>query len=178
MKKHLLGILCASSLLSSAAMAQDAYFGADFSFISAELKVDGFAALDADPTALRVRGGVGFNENFALEGVLGLGLQEDELGDTNVDLELDSLYGVYAVGIIPLDRTFALFAKAGLVVLEYEIEGVGSDDDNGLSAGIGARLNIDRNAAMTLEYTMLPDIDDEGGSLESDMISLGAQFNF
>lgn len=178
MKKQLLGVL-AASLLASPVLAQDAYFGADFSFISAELEIDGISqTFDADPTALRFRAGVNFNENFALEGVIGLGLQDDELSRLGGDLELDSLYGVYAVGTIPLDRTFALFAKAGYVVLEYEINGLGSDDDSGLSAGIGARINVNRNAALVLEYTLLPDIDDAGGSLESDMISLGAQFSF
>lgn len=181
MKKYILSAM-AASLLAAPALAQDAYFGADFSFINTEVEVDALSqTVDADPTALRFRAGVNFNENLALEGVVALGLQDDELGSTGVDVELDGLYGVYVVGTIPLDRTFALFAKAGYVVLEYKADGFGvsgETDDSGLSAGIGIRMAVDRNVAFALEYTLLPDIDESFGTIESDMISLGAQFSF
>lgn len=181
MKKHLLGILCASSLLSSAAMAQDAYFGADFSFISAEITADtlfGSATADADPTALRLRGGVEMNENIALEAVLGVGLQDDEIGDTEFEAGLDTLVGLNAVGIIPLDRTFSLFGKIGFAMVEYEDEEGDTVDDTGVSFGIGAKVNFSRTAGMVLEYTVLPDVEEDAFEVESDMISLGAQFNF
>lgn len=184
MKKSMLGLV-AASVLSSSAFAQTGYFGADFSFISAELTADTFFGTfseDVDPTALRLRGGVEFNENFAIEGVLGFGLQDDKVGrSSDWEFELDSLYGVNAVGIIPLDRTFSLFGKVGFAALEYEDSDGDTYDDTGVSFGIGAKVNFDRRGSgMIIEYTILPDTENEewGIDVESEMISIGAQFAF
>lgn len=183
MKKQLLGLLSAS-LLSSGAFAQGGYFGADFSFISAELSTDTFVGTrtwDADPTALRVRGGAELNENFAIEGVLGLGLQDDELSGTDSEVGLDTLIGVNAVAIVPLDRTFSLLGKIGFAAVEFEDEAGDTIDDTGVSFGFGAKINFDRRGSgMVIEYTILPDIEDDDTSLEveSEMISIGAQFAF
>lgn len=183
MKKSMLGLV-AASVLSSSAFAQTGYFGADFSFISAELSADTFLGTfseDVDPTAIRLRGGVELNENFAIEGVLGLGLQDDKASDFGFEVGLDKLFGVYAVGIIPLDRTFSLFGKLGFANVGYEDEEGDTIDDTGASFGFGAKVNFDRRGSgMIIEYTILPDIDDEdaGWKIESEMISIGAQFAF
>jgi len=178
MKKQLLA-LAAAVAVSPAAMAQQGYFGADFSFVNAEFEFNAIpGTYESDPTALRFRGGAELNENVALEGVIGLGLQDDEIEQTDLELGLESMFGVYAVGLLPLDRTFSLYGKVGFVAIEYELDSGESDDDTGVSFGIGAKLNVDRNAAMIIEYTVLPEIEDAAGSLESDMISIGAQFAF
>lgn len=180
MKKQLLA-LAAAVAVSPAAMAQQGYFGADFSFISTELSIEGFSGSeDVDPTALRVKAGANLNENFAIEGVLGLGLQDDELDDSGVDFGLDTLLAVYAVGIVPLDRSFSVFGKIGFAKVEYEFDPSYSIDDTGVTFGAGVSVSVNRNAAMTLEYTILPDVEDgaTGIQAESDMISLGAQFSF
>ncbi len=180
MKKSMLGLV-AASVLSSSAFAQTGYFGADFSFISAELTDSWDNSADSDPTALRVRGGVELNENFAVEGVLGLGLQDDKVSGTPYELELDSLFGVNAVGIIPLDRTFSLFGKIGFAKVEFKDNEGDTYDDTGVSFGIGAKVNFDRRGSgMIIEYTILPDTENEefGIDVESDMISIGAQFAF
>ena len=177
MKKAMLGLVAASMMSGAAYAHQEVYMGADFSFVGVELD-----PLDADPTALRFRGGIELNENFAIEGVVAVGLQDDELGRTGVDIDLDSLFGVSLVGIVPLDRSFSLFAKVGYAKVEYEGSFGGysdSVDDTGVMFGFGGKMNFSRTAAMTLEYTILPDVDLGGGSeIESDMISLGLQFYF
>lgn len=180
MKKQLLA-LAAAVAVSPAAMAQDAYFGADFSFVSAELTDWQGETADSDPTALRVRGGVGLSENFAIEGVVGLGLQDDEVSGTPYDLELDSLFGINAVGILPLDRTLSLFGKIGFANLEYKDSDGDTYDDTGVSFGFGAKVNFDRNGSgLVIEYTILPDTENEEYDIEieSEMISIGAQFAF
>lgn len=185
MKKQLIGLL-AASVVSTGAVAQNGgYIGADFSFVSSEIKWDGFLGSfseDADPTALRVRGGLQVNENFAVEGLIGLGLQDDEIGDSNVDFGLDTILGVSAVGIVPLDRTFGLFGKVGFASVEYESDDLdGSIDETGIMFGFGAKVNFDRRGSgLVIEYTILPDVEDDDTSLEveSDMISIGAQFAF
>lgn len=186
MKKSMLGLL-AASVLSSSAFAQTGYIGADFSFISAEVSVDTFVGTyseDVDPTALRLRGGVELNQNFAIEGVLGMGLQDDEidtiLGETEVGL--DTLFGVTAVGIIPLDRNFSLFGKVGFASVEYQSDDEDySIDDTGVSFGFGGKVNFNRNGSgLIVEYTFLPDVEDEDTDIqvESEMLSVGAQFAF
>lgn len=178
MKKQLLGVLAASLVSSGAFAQQTGYFGADLSFVSAELKVANLSE-DFDPTALRVRGGVELNQNFAIEGVVGLGLQDDEIGRFDDEAGLDTLWGVNAVGIVPLDRTFSLFGKIGLAVVEYEGDGGFSVDDSGVMFGFGGKVNFNRSGSgLVIEYTILPDVEDEGLEVESDMISIGAQFSF
>lgn len=181
MKKQLLA-LAAAVAVSPAAMAQQGYFGADFGFISGEFTAPGLSGdFESDPTALRIRGGVGLSENFALEGVFALGLQDDEITSTDADLELNSIFGINAVGILPLDRTFALFGKIGFAAIEFEDSDGDKYDDTGVSFGFGAKVNVDRNAALTLEYTILPDAEYKDYSalqFESEMISIGAEFAF
>lgn len=185
MKKQLLA-LAAAVAVSPAAMAQQGYFGADFSFVSAEVSADtifGSFSDDFDPTALRVRGGIGLNENFAVEGVLGLGLQDDEVELAGIESEfgLDRLVGINAVAIIPMDRSFSVFGKVGFASVGYEGDAGDSIDDTGISVGFGAKVNFDRNGSgLVIEYTVLPDVEDDDSSLEveSDMISIGAQFAF
>lgn len=181
MKKYFLGLL-PLSFVSSVAMAQNAYVGADLAVMDVEISAEGFSqTYSAEPTAVRARGGFEFTPNIALEGYVGVGLGDDTFEDTSLDVELDSMFGANAVGILPFNDVFAVFAKAGLVAIEY----TDSDDDNyedtGFSYGFGARFNTGRVGAVTVEYSVLPDaINDEYGfdiEIESSMLAVGYQFN-
>lgn len=176
MKKQMFGLL-AASVLSTGAMAQGGYIGADFGFIDADIKTS-LDTASADPTALRFRGGLQLHENLAVEGVVGVGLQDGEIEKTRRELGLDELFGVSAVGIIPLDRTFGLFAKVGYASVGYEYENGSTVDDTGVMFGFGGKLDFDRHGSgMTIEYTILPEID-ATAKVESSMISIGAQLAF
>ncbi len=183
MKKQVCGVL-AGCLLSMSGWAQESYIGADFSFLSSDISARILGrtySWDADPTLVRVKGGVALNKNFAIEGFLGMGLQDDEIGDSSTDFGVDNMYGVNAVVMVPLDRVFGLFAKLGFASVEYDSDEVEySIDDSGILFAAGMAVNFDRNAAMTLEYTILPDVEGDRNVLEveSEMISIGAHFTF
>ena len=185
MKKQMFGLVLASALSTSALAQPAGYLGADFSFMSSTVKWSGFFrnySEDADPTALRVRGGAQLNENFAIEGVIGLGLQDDTIDALDADFGLDKIIGISAVGIVPLDRTFGIFGKIGFASVEYTSDNNDySIDDTGVTFGVGAKVNFDRRgSAFTIEYSVLPDVEDSDTSIkvESEMISVGAQFAF
>jgi hypothetical protein len=180
-KKQLLGFLTVS-LFSSAAMAQGGYIGIDLGTIDAELSADGFSeTYRAEPTALRVRGGGLFSKHFALEGYIGLGLADDEIGGTGLDFELTQLIGANAVGIIPLGNVFSLYGKLGIASVEFEDGDGDKYDDMGLTYGFGVKFNTGSVGAVVIEYAVLPDaVNDEYGidlNVESEMLSIGYEFN-
>lgn len=180
MKKTTLGFLTAT-FLSSSAFAQSGFFGADLSFINAELS-NRYSASDADPTAIRLRAGVELNENFAIEGILGLGLQDDNVGGNRAwKLELDSLYGMNLVGSIPLDPMFSLYGKVGFAKVQYEdsiTNGTSSTyDDTGITAAFGGKMQFNQTGSLILEYGILPDAENGNGiEAKSAMLSVGVQF--
>ena len=127
---------------------------------------------EAEPTAVVFRYGQFVNENVSVEGRFGLGLQDDEIdaGGFDVDIEVDSLFGVY-VAVHAFGETNSSFY--GIVgVTQGELEGSAfgitiSEDESGFSYGIGARFG-----QFNIEYMNYLDEDD----FEATAISLGYVF--
>lgn len=67
---------------------------------------------EANPTLLVGGFGKFFNKNFALEGRLGLGLQDDDLV-TNRSVEIDGLLGIYGAGHFNLSGTSSIYGLIG-----------------------------------------------------------------
>ena len=122
---------------------------------------DGFSE-ELNPTALVGLLGANISDNFSIEGRLGLGLQDDTVnvaGIADVSLEIDSLIGVYGVGHINLNESSSVYGLLGLSRVEGTVSlpdfpefGSESDDDTGLSYGIGADIGIGNNVALNIEY--------------------------
>src|SRR5690554_5655392 len=124
MKKLTLGVLVASMAFSASALANETYYGA--SLESLTFSSSGFK--DHHALAGSFAAGLKINQNFALEGRLGIGLTEgtqteyDEIQllfgnpyerKIETKLKLQNYFGVYAVGLIPINENFTGHIKAG-----------------------------------------------------------------
>jgi outer membrane immunogenic protein len=127
-----------------------------------------FSADDVDVTAATGRVGYRFHPNFGVEGEASFGIEGDEadaLG-TPVDVDLDSQYGAYAVGFLPITQRFELLGRVGWATIDAQGTlgdfQVGADDD-GVAAGVGAQYHFTDSFAVRGDYTRLSaDGDDDG----------------
>src|SRR5690606_12422933 len=117
------------------------------------------------------------NSYFAIEGYLGLGIDDDTIEDSELDVGLENIIGLDALGVLPLGDVASVYGKVGVVGVSYKDEDNDSYRENGLSYGVGAKLNVGGSGAVTLDYTVLPDIDSDefGFEIESEIISIGYQ---
>ncbi len=171
----MLTVLSAISMVTVADNTGKSYFGVQYSIATYE---DEF--VEIDPTALIGRFGKYFNNNFSLEGRFGIGLQDDtvDIFGTNVSLELDTLFGVYGVGHINLNESSSVYGMIGFTRAEATISIPGfiseSEDESGLSFGIGADIGIGNNVALNIEYTQYLNKSD----FDFSAMGLGAVFSF
>jgi len=93
MKKILLVVTLAFfySSISFAASEGDTYVGVQYGLFT----YDEVGFPDVEPTALVGRYGRFINDNVAVEGRFGFGLQDDTV--LGVDVEIDTFFGVYGV---------------------------------------------------------------------------------
>jgi len=179
-----------------AAASDDDYFGVQYSSLIYEDTSLG-ESLEFKPTALVARMGSFINRYLAIEARLGLGFSDDEITTTgtntllgaydgNIGYDINSIFGVYAVGNLPVTDRFDLYGLIGYSSVDAEISfglsttkfGVsnlsGNDTENGLSYGFGGSVGVMENMSLNLEYMSYLDKDEF--VLES--INLGVLFNY
>lgn len=140
---------------------------------------------EAEPGLLIGRIGHHATEYLSLEARAGMGVSDDsiEVNDkvTRHAAEIDELYGVYAIGHLPLAERFSLYALVGYSWAEgtvkekyddFRLES--SDSDADFSYGVGAQVDFSQTVAGTLEYTSYLDNSD----YELTAISAGLNFLF
>ena len=159
-------LVLSSAMLSSPALSAaqgDRYFGLQYSSITFELFGE-----DWEPTALIGRYGKYIDDNFAIEGRLGIGVDSDTLsinndpivGNASVEIEMDTLIGIYGVGSHDINKNSSIYALIGITNGEATINvksstlGSASDSDSetDLSYGVGANIGISDTAGINLEY--------------------------
>ncbi|MGM0982243.1 MAG: porin family protein [Pseudomonadota bacterium] len=134
------------------------YLGGDVLF----WELDQDSGPDFDSTGLRLRGGVAFNDYFALEGHLGT-------GGSDGNVELDYLAGAYAKGIVPIAPEFRLYGLAGFTEVDLDV-----GDESGFSYGAGAEFDVAPNLAVGADYMRY--LDESNYSF--DAASVGVTFRF
>jgi opacity protein-like surface antigen len=170
-------------LLSATGYAHHAnpfwYAGAAYSILDVKLK-DAVTQVDSEPGALNLVVGHEFNTYFAVEGLLGIGLYDDKVAAQRFAIELNSVVGVSAVGILPVSKTFSLYGKLGLAQLKYEDDKAYSADGNGLMYGIGAAFDVNEKFSFNVDYIQYPDADynDFDTSVEAKSFNVGVNFKF
>ena len=122
--------------------------------------------MDLSPTGLIGRLGSNIDENFSVEGRLGLGLSDDTITATDgidtasISLELDTLIGVYGLGHLMLNESSSIYALIGFTKVDGTVSasltgfgsGSASEDETGLSYGIGADIGVGNNVSLNIEY--------------------------
>ena len=141
----------------------------------------GAAVILAPAASAQLYGGLGFKTKpfFRTEGEFSIGVQDesfDVLG-TQVEVGLDSQYGVFAVGVLPLPALGDIFARAGYasISIDASASGIGSisEDGSGLAYGGGIMLNFIPFTKLRLEYTRYEP--DDG---EIDSFGISGLFHF
>ena len=154
MKKILLVIALAFfyNSPSFAAGQGESYGGLQYAIV--EVDFDGIG--DVEPTALVGKLGHFFNDNIAIEGRLGIGLQDDDI--FGVDVEIDSLFGVYGVFHASSSSETTFYGVLGYTDAEAEFSGPGGSaegDESSFSFGFGVNIS-----GLNIEYMSYIDEDD------------------
>ena len=143
-------------LMSSEAMAVNAYVGAQYSGFF--YKESGFEV--ATPSGLTLRGGVDLNEYFAIEGRVGTGLKTGTISETyngqdfDFNIDIDSFSGIYGV-VKANNDVFGLYAMIGrskVSVTASVLDVSSSDSASSPSFGVGMSVVGGNNASLNLEY--------------------------
>src|SRR2546421_1345522 len=162
--------LAATVVLPSIAMAQmsrptlsSAYIGAGVGQAKAKdgcTGVGGGVSCDDEDTAFRLFGGYQVNRNFAAElGYADLGKVKATAGAVNADIKA-SAWDLSAIGSFPVANQFSLFGRLGLFVSEAKLGGTssGKKTTNGLTFGLGAQYDFNRNIGVRAEWQRYNDI--------------------
>lgn len=155
--------LLAAGALASTAQAQQLlypqmYVGGDAMFWQLNPK----RGSDRDSVGLRLRGGAQFNDYIALEGHLGG-------GGSDGGVELDSLVGAYAKGILPVANEVRLYALVGATEVDFDV-----DTESGFSYGAGAEFDLTPQLAVGADYMRYLD----KSNFDFDAASVGLSYRF
>ena len=129
------------------------------------------------PGAALLRLGVPVSPNLAFEGRAAAGLGSSSHDGFN--LSLQSLYGAYIKGILPLAPQFSVYAVGGVAGVNLRRDfGDSYTNDTGLSFGLGADLEVGGGAAVNFEWTRLPTGNNLGYDYSNSMASVGMTWRF
>jgi opacity protein-like surface antigen len=188
MKNNLISLALASSLLLAtgagvAGTEGENYVGAQYAV--SYYNEDGISK-EFSPTLVIARLGRFFTPNFAIEGRLGFGLQDDtqflsELGSGyDATLDIERIFGLYATGHINLTESASIYGVLGASKVKGTASvpsfiGLESTEDNSsVSYGIGADIGIGSKFAVNVEYIRYLD----KSEFTLDAVAVGAVYKF
>lgn len=178
----IIGVAAAAVALPAAAQMRSpslssAYLGASVG--QGEQKFDcGGGSCDRKDTAWRLFGGYQFHPNFSAElgyATLGTG----KFGSADVET---NAWDLSALGAFPLANQFSVFGRLGAYHATTDVSGAGSasEDKNGLTYGLGAQFDLNRNLGLRAEWQRYRKVG--GGNIgeeaNADMLSVGALYRF
>ena len=156
MKKYLLltTILCSPVTFAASG---DSYFGGGYHL--GKYEENGFPT--ANPTALKLEYGQYISDSIAIEGHFALGLGEDTVSylGFNVDIEMKQAISVFVKGDVKLNESVNLYGLLGLTKgkIEASIPAFNqtvTEDDSGLSYGVGIESKTASGVIFSAEYIM------------------------
>lgn len=152
--------------------AEGFYAGAGVASINSE--EDGF---EVDTVNLIATVGYEVNQTFAVEGELGLTIQEDELEVDGVDAEASLNYAaIFAKASFPLSPDFSAHGRVGFVNAEAELSGEGetfTNEESAFAFGVGGEFAISSSAAIRADATFA---EIEGSDVT--VLAIGSIFRF
>jgi hypothetical protein len=144
-------------------------------YAGADLMVVNASAGDDDVTVSVLAGKFGYyvHENLAVEGRLGIGITDDEIGYYDTEVRINYALGVY---LLPeySNNKFKLYGILGMTRGESEV-GDETFDNTDLSYGFGAKYMITETVAVGAEYIFLMEDDND---VDYESIGVGAAFYF
>lgn len=134
------------ALAAAAALAVPAFAPANAQVANVYIS-GGYTHFDGDGGgdlgALTGRVGVGFGQNFAVEGEASLGVKDDS------GLELDNELGIFGVGKLPIASNFDIFARVGFARIETSPGG----SEDGVAYGVGGEFHLTQRDAIRGDWT-------------------------
>lgn len=182
--------LVIASLLVTAAAAQAADTGAyaGFAVHRPTIELDmGPADAHWNMTSFSLLGGYQFHPNFALEGRLAVGANDDKVGvqGDSLTVGIDRSYAMFAKASFPVAEGLAVYGLAGYDYTKFNADAVvdgepenADDSENGLAYGVGVQYAVSENFNLALEYLVRPDIEDEELKAKNRGFGLTATFKF
>jgi len=174
--------------LPFAAHAEGGYIGADVGHADVKVSSDYYGSTTKGHTAYKLYGGYDFNQYFGLEaGYVDFGKIDMGYIDESLQAKSQAIYFA-AVGTLPLNDQFSLYAKAGISANRVKVDwsfydgsGSGSYTKNNTSAllGLGAAYHFSKNLSVVAEYDDFGKIEKEDGAhAKANIASLGIRYNF
>lgn len=162
----LLAALLGAATLGNAQAADGAYVGAGVARVDLS---DG--PIDDDDVGFVAYGGYRFNDHFAVEGQWIDGASLDAPG---AELDVRSV-GAYALGILPVNDRFDVFAKVGWQRWDTDARNafIGEDSGTDLGYGVGAQYRFNDAFGVRGEWQRI-EIEDT----EADVLLLSINYAF
>ena len=170
--------------------------GSDFDNALANQGIGASSSNDRSDTSLGFSVGYLVNRNFAIEGAY-TRLGEFDYSAAASSPAADTITGKYkahalslsGVGILPLQRNWSVYGKAGLARTKTDLEassatgavavGNSSDSRTGLLIGAGAMYDISRNVFARAGWDRYAQIgSDDTGKGHADVYSIGVGYRF
>jgi hypothetical protein len=121
----------------------------------------GYTTIDSDTTdhtAMVLSGGYNFNEFLGVEGRMVMSPSTETY--QGVQVEIDSLYGLYFTAGFPVDNNLWVYALAGHTEAEVSTSFLGrsrSDTESSTSFGAGAKYHIREAYSVSVEVMEMSD---------------------
>lgn len=168
--------VAAASMLALGAHAQSLY--GEIGYGQLKLEENGFGA-KVDPSMARGIIGYELNPNLAVEGHLGIGVNDDStrVGGLSVNGEVDNLVGVFVKPKVKLGDTVELFGRAGAASTKVSASAGGlkeSDRGTSLAYGFGASFNLTPQLSLNADYMNY--YDRKGVKLDGVTVGVGFRF--
>jgi OOP family OmpA-OmpF porin len=143
-------------------------------------------SVDKNDTAYKAQVGYQFNQYFAVEGgYINFGKAQYRGtitgGIVKADIEASG-FNIDAVGILPINESFSLFGKLGVIDAKVELVGTSSVSATKWKPtyGVGATYNVNKQLGIRVEYEQFSKLGDSNKTGESDVnvISAGVAYKF
>lgn len=179
-------LIAAVALLSSNAVfaanqAGDVYAGASY----------GQQRASVDIASMEFGVATGFmgyqiNENFAVEGRVGVGISDESFFDDDINQKVkfgvDYTAQALAKGSYHFNDVVSAYGIAGFAKVKYSAGAGGANasvTDNGATYGFGLQMAVSSNSALHVEWQKLPDMDlDDAAGIDVTNISVGYTYRF
>lgn len=193
MKKQMMALVAASAgfLAFSAHAAEGAYIGADIGHATQNFSQQDKPSQNKGATAYQLNAGYNFNNYIGAEAGY-VHFAKPNFGKETAPANAASsrLY-LAAVGTLPLNDTFSVFAKLGMargrqtvnvdteLMPEYK-DGTAKTTRYSRLIGVGASLKIADNVALVAQYDNFGRVNRDMGNVKvkADMYSVGVRYQF
>jgi hypothetical protein len=173
--------LLGSALVAPVGLAASDYSAGSSAYLGGSIGNVSYRTGDQEklsPKIGQVRVGVQLNPYLAIEGRYGAGLSTEFtalLG--GYDLQVDSLYGAYLKGNIPLSSSASLYGLAGYSAINlrrnFKLFSNERVTDDGASFAGGLDVNLRRNLRLNVEWGRFIRVDRPIDGYRADILSIG-----